>query len=88
MNVRDRRYEVLRRTYSGVRFRNAFCDHLLVALLVASVPTVFALVPKGVEQEVIAESAEHKLIELTLNEFVPVHLVYFIFAFSYSALTT
>lgn len=34
---------------SSVGLRYTFCDHLLITLLVAGIPAVLALVPKGVE---------------------------------------
>jgi hypothetical protein len=40
------------------------------------------LIPKGVEQEVVAESAQHELIKLPLDEFVTVHLMHLILAFT------
>jgi hypothetical protein len=74
-------------TYPGVRFRNAFCDYFLVAFLVTSIPTIFTLIPKSIEQEVVAKGAEHELIELALDELMPIHLVNFILAFPDGSLT-
>lgn len=52
------------------------------------VPAVLTLVPKSVEQEFVAESAQDELVELLLNEFVSIHFVNFFLALSDSALTT
>lgn len=59
-----------------------------MALLVTGISTIFALVTNGVEQEVTAESAQHDLVELLLNEFVAVHLVHFSLALSDSSLSS
>jgi hypothetical protein len=74
-------------TYPSVGFRNAFCDYFLIAFLVASIPTIFTLIPKSIQQKVVAKSAEHELIELALDELVPVHFMHFIFAFPDGSLT-
>lgn len=69
-------------------FRYTLCDHLLVALLMASVPTVFALVASSVEEEITAERAFHELVELLLNKLVSIHLVDIPFTHTKSTLTT
>ena len=52
----------------------------------AGIPTIFALVPEGVEQEFAAESAQDELVELFLNELVSVHFVDFFLALSHGTL--
>ena len=44
-------------TYACVGFGYTFSDNLFVAFLVASVPTILALITKSVEEEIVAESA-------------------------------
>lgn len=74
-------------THSSIRFRDAFGNDLLVAFLVTTVSTVLALISKSIEEEIIAKSAKHELIELPLNEFVTVHFVNLALAFPDSTLT-
>ena len=52
----------------------------------AHIATILTLISNSIEQEVIAESTEHKLIELLLHEFVSIHLVDLAFALSNSTL--
>lgn len=54
----------------------------------ACIPTIFALISKGVEKEVVTESAQHELIELSLYEFVTIHLMDFTLAFPDCSLAT
>jgi hypothetical protein len=61
----------------GITLRDTLGDHLLVALLVTSVPTIFALVPGSIEQELAAISAKHNLVKLLWDEFMAIHLVNF-----------
>jgi hypothetical protein len=75
-----------RPTYPRVRFRDTLCDHFLITFLVTSISTIFALIPKGIKQEVVAEGAQHELIELPLDEFVSIHLMHLILAFSNGSL--
>lgn len=51
------------------------------------VTAILALVSSSVEKELVAESAEHELIELLLHELVAVHLVDFVLALANRALT-
>jgi hypothetical protein len=53
-----------------------------------SITAVFALVPQRVKQEIGTECTQHELIELALDELVPIHLVDFVFALSHSTLTS
>ena len=77
----------IERTYtSGLRY--TFCDHFLVALLVASVSAIFTLIPECIEQEVSTKRTQHELVELPLDELVAVHLVYLALALAHGALTT
>lgn len=52
----------------------------------AGIPAIFALVPEGVEEEFVAESAQDELVELFLNELVSVHLVDLFLALSHGTL--
>ena len=52
------------------------------------IPTILALIPKSVEQEFVAESAQDELVELFLNELVTVHFVDLFLALAHSTLTT
>lgn len=72
----------------GIGFRNTLCDHLGVALLVASIPAVLALISFSGKQKLLAQSAENGLVELSLNEFMSVHLEHVASPLSYGALTT
>jgi predicted DNA-binding protein (UPF0251 family) len=54
----------------------------------AGIPAVFTLIPESIEEEIVAESAEHELVELTLHELVAIHLVNFTLALTNSALST
>ena len=54
----------------------------------ASVPTIFALIASGVEQELAAKSAEKELVKLFLDEFVAIHFVNFVLALAEGALST
>jgi hypothetical protein len=54
---------------------------------VASVSTIFALVADSVEKEIAAESTFHQLIELLLDEFMAVHLMYVSLAHTKGTLT-
>ena len=74
------------RAYPSIRLGYTFRDDLFVALLVASVSTIFALVADGVEQELAAERAQDDLVELALDELVPVHLVHLALALAHGAL--
>lgn len=71
-----------------IRFGDTLSHHLLMALFVAGITTVFALITSSVEQKVAAESTEHELVKLLLDEFVSVHFVDFAFAFTDGTLTT
>ena len=53
----------------------------------AGVATVFALVPNGIKKELAAKGTQDELIELSLYEFMAVHLMYFILAFAHGTLT-
>ena len=75
-------------TYTCVRLRYTFSDHLLVTLLMTSISTVFTLITGRVEQEFAAECAHNDLIELALHKFVAVHLVHLVLALADSTLTT
>jgi hypothetical protein len=55
---------------------------------VTSVPAVFALVSFSGKQEFLTESAQDRLVKLSLNEFVPVHLEDVASSLSYGALTS
>lgn len=44
-------------TYPSVGFRDTFRYHLLIALFMASIATVFTLISEGIEQEITTESA-------------------------------
>ena len=70
--------QVLDPAHSRVRLRDTFRDNLFIALLMARVPTIFALIANRVQKELVAERAEYDLVELSLHEFVAVHLVNFI----------
>lgn len=76
-----------RTTYPRIGFRYTLGNHLLVALLVTGVSAVLALITEGIEQELAAEGAENELVELLLNEFMSVHLVHLVLAFSNGTLT-
>ena len=52
----------------------------------AHVSAVLALVSRGIEQELVAERAEHKLVELALDELVAVHLMHLVLLLAHSAL--
>ncbi len=52
------------------------------------VPAILALIPDGVEQELVAESAEDNLVELQLDELVSVHLVHLVLALADCSLTS
>ena len=74
--------------YSSVRLGDTLGDDVLVALLVARVSTIFTLISGSIEQEVVAERAQHELVELPLNELVAIHLVHLALALAHGALTT
>ena len=54
----------------------------------ARVATIFALISGSIEQKVVAECAQHELVELPLDELVTVHLVHLALALAHGALTT
>jgi hypothetical protein len=62
-------------------------DDLLVALLVAGVLAVLALVTERVHEELATEGAEDDLVELPLDELVPIHLVHFVLPGTHGALS-
>jgi len=86
--VRDTMIDLFLITFTSVGFGYAFGYDFLITFLVASVPAVFTLIAESVQQEVIAESTENQLVELLLDEFVPIHLMYLVLAFTNSTLTT
>lgn len=53
-----------------------------------SIPAVLALVSFSGKQEFLTESTQDRLIELSLNEFVPVHLEDVASSLSHGALTS
>ena len=53
----------------------------------ARVATIFALISGSIEQKVVAECAQHELVELPLDELVTVHLVHLALALAHGALT-
>ena len=54
----------------------------------AGVSAILALITRGIEEELAAESTQDDLIKLLLDELVSVHLVYLSFALTNSSLTT
>lgn len=71
-----------------VRLADTLCDDALVAFRVASVLAVLALHPSRVFEEIAAQGAAHNVVELVLDELVPVHLVDLLLPLTNSALTT
>ena len=80
-------YQLYNITYR-VRLGDTFSDNLLVTFLVAGISTIFTLISQCIEKEVVAERAQHQLIELLLDELVSIHFVNFAFPFSDRTLTT
>jgi hypothetical protein len=55
-----------------IRFADALCDNLWVALFMTCVFTILALHAGRILQKVSAESTTHNIIELLQNELMPV----------------
>lgn len=86
--MRDTVIDLLFVPITSVRLGYTFRDDLLITFLVTRVSTIFALISEGIQEEIVAESAEHKLVKLSLYEFMSVHLVDLAFTFANGALTT
>lgn len=71
----------------GIALRDTLCYHLGITFAMTSIATVFALIPACLKQEITAVRAHHDLVELSLNELVPVHLMDFASAHADSALS-
>ena len=71
-----------------VRLGNTLGDHLGIASLVTRISTIFALETFTGSQKFLAERTQDGLIELRLNEFMPVHLVHVTPALSHGTLST
>lgn len=54
----------------------------------ASVSTILALIPDRIEQKLRTERTEHDLVELPLDELVPVHFVDLVLALANGALAS
>ena len=54
----------------------------------ARITTIFTLISGSIEQEVVAERAQHELVEFSLDKLVAVHLVHLALALAHGALTT
>ena len=71
----------------SVALADALGDDAGITLGVASVLAVLALHACGILEEVPTECAAHDVVELVLNELVPVHLVDFFLPLTDSALS-
>jgi len=62
-----------------VGLRDALCDHLLIALLVAGIFAVGTLHAGRILEKLSAKRATHDVVKLLLHELVAIHLVNFFF---------
>ena len=71
-----------------VRLADTFGDNFRVAFLVTGVATVFALIAFAGKKELLAQCAHDRLVELSLDKLVSVHLKHIALALAHSALTS
>lgn len=71
----------------GIALANTLGDHLGITFLMTGISAVLALIPFASEEEFLAQGAHNRLVELTMDEFVTVHLVHVSLAFPDRALS-
>lgn len=71
-----------------VTLRDTLGNDLGITLLMTSIPTILTLIPLSGEQKLLTQRAEDGLVELSLDEFMTVHLEDVALALSDSALSS
>lgn len=71
-----------------VTLRDTLSYNFGITLPMARIPTILALIATRFEQEIRTVGTHHDLVELSSNEFVSVHFVYFTRSHANGALTS